>query len=384
MFKYLLVFAVVFLFCVVLRAQDVEASKAKSWSLDGRIQLQHLYDNSIKADDMENNNGFRMRRTRLEVKAKLTDWVSGKIQFEVRDNAPRLKDAEAKMKIFERYNVRLGQFKVPVWREELRSSGSLFLVERSETAAFLEENLLSSRHIGLEVGGSYKNGISFAVNYSNGAGEGVREDAGISKYHTLTSLISDTLINVPVTSPNNGKLFTGRINYAIKKIAEIGISVALNQLGNKISDLNLDNKGNVYVIAPDFGLYLPFGLEIEGGLAVGEISGDLTSGSSSGNIIINSKDKNFNLADVTALWKKSLDKPMEKFGGFDGYGFAAGISYIEPDTHTDDNELLSFRFGPVIFFGKQFRIQVNGEIEHLSAPDTDDIFKIRSQATLNL
>ena len=129
---------------------------------------------------------------------------------------------------------------------------------------------------------------------------------------------------------------------------------------------------------------LPFGLEIEGGLAVGEISGDLTSGSSSGNIIINSKDKNFNLADVTALWKKSLDKPMEKFAGFDGYGFAAGISYIEPDTHTDDNELLSFRFGPVIFFGKQFRIQVNGEIEHLSAPDTDDVFKIRSQATLNL
>ena len=145
MFKYLLVFAVVFLFCVVLRAQDVEASKAKSWSLDGRIQLQHLYDNSIKADDMENNNGFRMRRTRLEVKAKLTDWVSGKIQFEVRDNAPRLKDAEAKMKIFERYNVRLGQFKVPVWREELRSSGSLFLVERSETAAFLEENLFGEK-----------------------------------------------------------------------------------------------------------------------------------------------------------------------------------------------------------------------------------------------
>ncbi|MEJ2545428.1 MAG: porin, partial [Calditrichaceae bacterium] len=156
--KHLLVVVVLFVFSASLMAQDVEASKAKNWSLSGRVQLQHLYDNSIDADAAKNNNGFRMRRTRLQVKAKLTDWVSGKVQIEVRDNSPRLKDAEAKAKLFNNYALRLGQFKVPVWREELRSSGSLYLVERSHAAEFLVDNYLSARHIGLEVSGSYENG----------------------------------------------------------------------------------------------------------------------------------------------------------------------------------------------------------------------------------
>ena len=369
MFKHLLVVVVIFVLGVSLMAQEVEASKAKNWSLTGRVQLQHLYDNSIDADAAKNNNGFRMRRTRLQVKAKLTDWVSGKIQIEVRDNAPRLKDAEAIMKLYDNYEVRLGQFKVPVWREELRSSGSLLLVERSAAAAFLEENLLSSRHIGLEFAGSYKNGIGFAVNYSNGAGEGAREDAGRTKFE-----VEDTTYK-SIDDVNNGKLFTARINVPIKKIAEIGLSFSLNQLGNEIAEYGIDTKGNVYVVAPDFGLYLPFGLDVEGGVAIGAISKDLLS---------SAKDEKFNLFDITAQWKKSLEKPIANIAGLDAFGFAAGISYIEPDTNTDDNELVNYRFGPVIFFGKSLRIQVNGEVENSSAPGSDSVFKIRSQLTLNI
>lgn len=351
-------------------AQEVEASKAKNWSLTGRVQLQHLYDNSIDADAAKNNNGFRMRRTRLQVKAKLTDWVSGKIQIEVRDNAPRLKDAETKVKLFDNFALRLGQFKVPIWREELRSSGSLYLVERSPAAEFLVEEYLSARHIGMELSGSYKNGIGFAINYSNGAGEGVREDAGRSRFEEIDDTTFESINNV-----NNGKLFTARINVPIKKVAEIGLSFALNQLGNKIAEYGIDNEGNVYVIAPDFGVYLPIGLDIEGGLAFGSVSKDLIGAED---------DEKFNLYDVTALWKLPLEKPLENLGGLDVFGFAAGISYIEPDTKTDDNEMLVLRFGPVIYFGKQFRLQVNGEVEQFSAPGSDDVFKIRSQFTLNL
>ncbi|HES59751.1 MAG: hypothetical protein JW956_10985 [Calditrichaceae bacterium] len=370
MFKHLLMVVLIFVFGVSLMAQEVDASKAKNWSLSGRVQLQHLYDNSIDADAVENNNGFRMRRTRLQVKAKLTDWVSGKIQIEIRDNNPALKDAEAKVKLFDNYALRLGQFKVPVWREELRSSGSLYLVERSHAAEFLVDNYLSARHIGLELSGSYKNGIGFAVNYSNGTGEGGREDAGRTRY----TKVNDTTF-VSLDEVNNGKLYTARINIPIKKIAEIGLSVSLNQLGNEIAEYGIDNKGNVYVIAPDFGLYFPFGLDVEGGVAIGAISKDL---------IGSAEDEKFNLFDVTAQWKKALDKPIENLGGLDAFGFAGGISYIEPDTETDDNEMLVFRFGPVIYFGKQFRFQVNGEVEQSSAPGSDDVLKIRSQFTLNL
>jgi hypothetical protein len=370
MFKHLLIFAAFSMFSTALIAQSVEASKAKSWSLAGRVQLQHLYDNSIDADAATNNNGFRMRRTRLEVKAKLTDWVAGKIQIEVRDNDPRLKDAEVKINLYHDYEVRLGQFKVPVWREELRSSGSLLLVERSAAAAFLEEHYLSARHIGLELVGSYKNGIGFAVNYSNGAGEGGREDAGRTRY----SQVDDTTFT-STDEINNGKLLTARINIPIKKVAEIGVSFALNQLGNEITEYGINTEGNVYVVAPDFGLYFPFGLEVEGGVAIGAISKDLL-----GKI----DNEKFNLFDMTAQWKKSMDKPIENLGGLDAFGFAGGISYIEPDTNTDDNEILSYRFGPVIYFGKNLRLQVNGEVEDSTVPGSDNIFKIRSQFTLNL
>ena len=371
MFKSLVVFAaILFLinyYNVRAVAQEVEESNAKSWSISGRIQFQHLYDKSIKSDAVKNNNGFRIRRTRLQVKANINDWVSGKIQIEERDNAPHLKDAEAKMKLFGNYILRLGQFKVPVWREELRSDGSLFLVERSEIAGFLIDNHLSARHIGLEFGGSYKSGVSFALNYSNGTGEGGREDAGRTK-------VNDTTF-VSIDDVNNGKLYTARINMPIKEIAEIGLSLAINQLGNDISEYGIDNEGNVYAIVPDFGLYLPYGLEFEGGLAIGAVSKNL-SGSD--------KDKKFYLYDVTTIWKKSFEKPLKNLGGLNGIGIAAGVSFIEPDTNTDDNELLILRFGPVIYFGKHFRLQVNGELEDASAPDTDNVFKIRSQFTLNL
>ncbi|MEJ2543035.1 MAG: hypothetical protein P8Y99_03115, partial [Calditrichaceae bacterium] len=145
--------------------------------------------------------------------------------------------------------------------------------------------------------------------------------------------------------------------------------------GNEIEEYGINNEGNVYVIAPDFGVYLPMGLEIEGGLAFGSVSKDLTG---------SADDEKFNLYDVTALWKQSLEKPLENLGGLDAFGFAGGISYIEPDTETDDNEMLVIRFGPVIYFGKQFRLQVNGEVERNAAPGSDDVFKIRSQFTLNL
>ncbi|NIW80878.1 MAG: hypothetical protein GWN16_16070, partial [Calditrichae bacterium] len=82
---------------------------------------------------------------------------------------------------------RVGQFKVPVWREELRSSGSLLLVERSAAAEFLADLLLSARHVGIEFGGQFQNGVDFAVNYSNGAGEGEREDAGRNKSFSINN-----------------------------------------------------------------------------------------------------------------------------------------------------------------------------------------------------
>ena len=112
-------------FMFTLNGEEVIGKNSTRLELSGRVQLQHLYNSDTESDAVNTNHGFRMRRGRFQVKASLTDWVSAKFQVELRDNSPRLKDAEAKMKLADQFFVRLGQFKVPVWREELRSSGKL-------------------------------------------------------------------------------------------------------------------------------------------------------------------------------------------------------------------------------------------------------------------
>lgn len=339
-----------------LHGQEVSASNAVKWSLSGRIQLQHAYSSDIPSNADETNNGFRIRRGRLQVKGVLNDYISTKFQIEVRDNSPRLKDAEGKLKLFNDFFLRLGQFKVPVWREELRSSGKLLLVERSPAAEFLADMLLSARHIGVEFSGQIHDGVDFAFNYSNGAGEGERETEGTSK-------------SIDV---NNGKLFTGRVNVVASDVIELGLSAAANQLGNRIG--SRDTSGTVYAIAPDLGIYLKQGVDIEGGIAFGGISKDL---------IKTADDQKFVVGDVTGRLHIKLNEPNAALAGLDGVELAGGVSYIEPNTGIDKDEVLYFRFGPALDFGKHTRIQVNGEIAKPTAEGADTFTVVRSQATIN-
>lgn len=334
-------------------AQNLKLKNAKSWELTGRVQMQHLINTDINGQAAKTNNGFRMRRVRLQIKTKLSDFVETKFQIEARDNSPRLKDAEGKFKLSTGFHLRFGQFKVPVWREELRSSGKLLLVERSPVAEFLADHKLSARHIGVEFGRTAKDGVSFALNYSNGAGEGGREDAGRTK--------SDFT--------NNGKLFSGRLNVPVGQSVQIGVSAAANQVGNTIAAT--DNKGSIAMLAPDIGLY--FGsqekgrVEIEGGAVFGSISADFLGAADR---------ENFTLFDVSGKFVKALREPNRGLAGLDAIEIAAGFSLINEMT-----DLTVFRFGPAATFGKQTRLQVNAEIEN---PDGGDaILQIRSQLTIN-
>lgn len=327
---------------------------SKSLKLSGRIQLQHLFNNDIESDATKTTNGFRIRRGRLQAKGSVNDFVSYKFQIEVRDNSPKLKDAIGKIKLNDKLSLKIGQFHVPVWREELRSSGKLLLVERSSAAEFLADNNFSARHIGVELGVN----LGFAnlqINYSNGSGEGNRETAGSTKNANV----------------NNGKLITSRVNVPVGEMAEIGLSVGFAGLGN--NDGTTDTEGNGIFFAPDFGLKLPVGIDIEGGLAMGTIDKEVVGGAD---------DQSFTVFDVTARWGTKFDK-MENFGGLDGFEFAAGFSSVEPNSEIDDDEELTIRFGPALNFGKKVRFQLNGEMTKPAADTADDTFAIRSQFTIN-
>jgi hypothetical protein len=340
-------------------AQEVKTVNSKSWELSGNIQLQHLYNADIKGDASRTNEGFRIRRGRLVAKGKLTDYVETSFQIDVRDNSPRLKDAEGKIKLGSALYFRFGQFKVPVWREELRSSTRLLLVERSAAADFLVNNNISARHIGVEFGRAPKEGLQFTFNLSNGAGEGGREDAGQSKSGTI----------------NNGKLLTGRFNWIASKTFQLGASGLVNHVG--VKTLTADNTGTITALTPDFGAYFTTGeksqLDIEGGLALGKISKEFIGAAAT-------EDRKFTLFDVTGRWLTPFSAANASLGGLDAFELAAGFTLVDPNTAATNGETKYLRFGPAFYFGKQTRLQFNAEIEMPGADGAENVFQVRSQA----
>lgn len=346
--------------------QEVKAANSESLKLSGRVQLQHLYSDEYDSDADTTNNGFRLRRVRVRTDAQLTPYVSGKIEFEVRDNSPRLKDAFGKILLFKNYGLRAGQYKVPVWREEfIRSSGELLLVERSSVARLLEESLLSARHVGIEFEGKPNKHFSFAVNYSNGAGEGIHE------------ITSKKTVRV-----NNAKMLAGRIDLNLLEELKIGVSGAVNYLGNEIAIFDTadnkigvaDSKGENYTIAPDLGIYLPVGLDVEAGAAFGTLTKYFAG---------TPEDVNFTGFDITGRWKTKLSQASQSLGGMDALEIAAGVSFLDTDEDYFE-EKMNLRFGPALYFGKKTRLQINGEYVEPSNDDADAIFRVRSQITVNL
>ena len=337
--------------------QETKLSNAKSWEASGLIQVQHVYSPDIADTSSLTNSGFRIRRGRFQVRAKLTDFFETTFQIEVRDNSPRLKDAEGKLQLFKQFHFRMGQFKVPVWREELRSDREVMLVERSAIADYLFVLNLSARQLGVEFGRAAPDGLQFAVNVSNGSGEGVKEDAPTPKSGQFT---------------NNGKLFSGRLNYAVSKALEIGGSAAYNQTGNTIG--LQDNTGHISVLAPDFnwrGALRDSKFEFEGGAIWGERARQ------------GQDTEKFIGFDLSGRFIHMWHSPSVNLGGMEGWEFAAGFSWLDNDTGAADDELSYFRAGPALYFGKRIRLQCNGEWVIPNASDSNSTFVLRSQANIS-
>lgn len=324
-----------------------------SWRVGGYLQLQNLISPDIGQHEELTSNGFRIRRGRVQAKIDLNDYADVALQVEIRDNNPRLKDAIGRLIFHENYYVRFGQFKVPVWREELRSSSDILLIERSHVADMFTTLRFSNRQIGVEVGRRSKRGFEFAINYSNGSGEGGREDAGMPKSRYI----------------NNGKLLTGRINYIISSHMEIGFSLARNSVLD--SDDLLADEQDVYLFAPDFGASLPLGshsnLDIEAGFA--QCRHDV--------FLFNSDSRvDFSAYAVTARAIHHLPKANNELAGLSGLEFAGGIA-----GSSRDDGYTTYRLGPGFYFGNHTRLQFN--VEWWKSEVERDLLQFRSQASIN-
>lgn len=88
--------------------QEIKVHNADSWELDGSLHLQHLHDPDRSGEGLVTDNGFRMRCVRLSGRGKLNDFIENTLPIEVRDNGPRLKDAEGKVKLAHSFYLRFG------------------------------------------------------------------------------------------------------------------------------------------------------------------------------------------------------------------------------------------------------------------------------------
>ncbi len=338
-------------------AQEVKTVNSKSWELNGLIQAQHSYNQDIASEAERTNEGFRLRRVRFQARAKLTDFIETNLQIDVRDNSPRLKDAEGRITLFQHYYVRAGQFKVPFWREELRSSSRLLLIERSAVAEFLIGQNISARHLGFELGRSSTSGLGFALNFSNGSGEGNKEDAGTRKDGVFI---------------NNGKLLAGRANYVLSKSFQLGLAAAHNHVGNTIGTEN--TTGTISAIAPDLNWLLKTSerneVEFESGVVFGERKSEANLPS----------DRSFAGFDITGRYRSRAQTASANWGGLEGWELAGGFSWVDDNRDLSENETSYVRFGPALLFGKTVRLQFNGELVMPNAPGAENTFIVRSQA----
>lgn len=340
---------------VSLLAGDTEAKNSETLKFSGRIQLQHAHDFTSE-DSTETKDGFRMRRGRIQMDATVNEWVSAKIQVEIRDNNPQLLDALAKVKVAEDVTLKLGQFYVPVWREELRSSGDLILVERSDAANMLINENVSGRQIGVGVVVGLTEEIDVELNVANGAGVGTRETPG----RPVSGFVNDA------------KMLSGRVNGAFGDV-EVGLSAVTNTSGAE----DLGNDITNSLIAPDFNVSLLDGaLELEGGLGLGSAAFGDGEGESPA-------DVSWMVWDLTGRLVGHFDSPCS-FGGLDGYEFAFGLTSLDPNTDVDDNEVMIIRGGPALLFGPKVRLQVNAEVELPALDALESTFTLRTQATFNI
>jgi len=109
-------------------AQVVVSSKAMELRIDGRLHFQY---NQTSAEGAQLSNTFFVRRARLEVEARINDFVSGRIQPEFGEGTVGLRDAFVTLNFGPALRTTFGQFKRPFDVFELTSSSQILVIERA-------------------------------------------------------------------------------------------------------------------------------------------------------------------------------------------------------------------------------------------------------------
>jgi phosphate-selective porin len=176
-----------------IKQQEADAGKKSFWLTAAR-QMQLTGYTQIRyqmLDEPGKNNGFDIRRARLDLKGNVTPFFGYRLQTEFADKA-KIIDAYAEIKLAEYFLITAGQFKIPFSLENLASANKLEMIDRSQSVEALVARgkdvtgNQNGRDIGIQVGGvilKNKNGalLEYRLGIFNGSGINVADTANEAK-----------------------------------------------------------------------------------------------------------------------------------------------------------------------------------------------------------
>lgn len=156
---------------------------AETLEFSGFIQPRWQYTNQT---NIIPNNTFRIRRAEVYIKPTLTPRIKFSIGMDVVPTALSLKDVYMDFLVSPKgyFTVRMGHWKKPFSREELRSSGAILLVDRGRTSEAFGPSTLAyqERDMGVAVLGDFYEAkapfeYQFGIFNGNGANQSTDTDS---------------------------------------------------------------------------------------------------------------------------------------------------------------------------------------------------------------
>lgn len=224
------------------KQKEADAAK-KTFPVNAARQIQLSGYTQIRyqaLDEKGKNDGFDLRRARVDIKGSVNSFFSYRLQTELADK-PKILDAYAEIKINDYLNIMVGQFTVPFSMENLYSMSKFEVIDYALVVDALTgrgKDVIGNqngRDIGLQVGGTLlKNGdlslLEYRIGVFNGTGMNISDTANEAKD------VVARLITNPVKGLSVGISYYNGWGKAIKPAADyVGRSQTRNRIGAEAS-----------------------------------------------------------------------------------------------------------------------------------------------------
>lgn len=224
------------------KQKEADAAK-KTFPVNAARQIQLSGYTQIRyqaLDEKGKNDGFDLRRARVDIKGSVNSFFSYRLQTELADK-PKILDAYAEIKINDYLNIMVGQFTVPFSMENLYSMSKFEVIDYALVVDALTgrgKDVIGNqngRDVGLQVGGTLlKNGdlslLEYRIGVFNGTGMNISDTANEAKD------VVARLITNPVKGLSVGISYYNGWGKAIKPAADyVGRSQTRNRIGAEAS-----------------------------------------------------------------------------------------------------------------------------------------------------